>query len=210
MALSGRYAPSGAATKILASNGAATFDGAGHVTFNLTANTVNGSQTFAPRSHTPDLFRPIQLPGRNRHHYRRYGHFAMVAYNFNTTTLQAKSFQLVGTDATYATMAADGAAGGLRREHTFGAWAFSAPAIRFPDRRTPVSPIWPACFNSTGRAMSPVVAAGFQLSQYQPASYRTYTVTGLPGTISLTDTANNTYSGTISVYGMDTSGYPTT
>jgi len=37
----------------------------------------------------------------------------------------------------------------------------------------------------------------------------TYTVTGAClGTISLTDTANNTYSGTISVYGMDTSGYP--
>ena len=43
LTLGGRVTSGGAATKIFLGNGAATFDGAGNVTFNLTANTVNGA-----------------------------------------------------------------------------------------------------------------------------------------------------------------------
>ena len=212
MALSGRYAPSGAATKILASNGAATFDGAGHVTFNLTANTVNGSQTFgAPLTYSGTYSVQSNCLGAIDITTGDMATFAMVAYNFNATTLQAKSFQLVGTDATYAYNGGGTVQPAACAVSTLsGAWAFSgtgnslsgstntglsdlAGVFQF-DGQGNVTGSWQQVSNSASTNLS---ATG------------TYTVTGAClGTISLTDTANNTYSGTISVYGADASGYP--
>jgi uncharacterized protein (TIGR03437 family) len=212
MALSGRYAPSGAATKILASNGAATFDGAGHVTFNLTANTVNGSQTFgAPLTYSGTYSVQSSCLGAIDITTGDTATFAMVAYNFNTTTLQAKSFQLVGTDATYAYNGGGTAQPAACAVSTLsGAWAFSGTGNSLSgSTNTGLSDLAGVFqFDGQGNVTVSWQQVSNSASTNLPAT-GTYTVTGAClGTISLTDTANNTYSGTISVYGMDTSGYP--
>ena len=212
MALSGRYAPSGAATKILASNGAATFDGAGHVTFNLTANTVNGSQTFgAPLTYSGTYSVQSSCLGAIDITTGDTATFAMVAYNFNTTTLQAKSFQLVGTDATYAYNGGGTVQPAACAVSTLsGAWAFSGTGNSLSgSTNTGLSDLAGVFqFDGQGNVTGSWQQVSNSASTNLPAT-GTYTVTGAClGTISLTDTANNTYSGTISVYGMDTSGYP--
>jgi uncharacterized protein (TIGR03437 family) len=212
MTLSGRYAPSGGATRILASNGAATFDGAGNVTFNLTANTVNGSQAFGtPLTYSGTYTVQSTCLGAINITTGDTATFTVVAYNFNTATMQAKSFQLVGTDATYAYNGGGSVQPAACAVSTVsGGWAFSGtgnslsgPAntgiadlegiLQF-DGQGNVTGAWQQVSNTASTSLS---AKG------------TYTVTeACLGAISLTDSSNNTYAGTISVFGMDTYGYP--
>jgi len=213
MTLSGRYAPSGAATKILASTGAATFDGAGHVTFNLTSDAVNGSQAFgAPLTYSGTYTMQSTCLGAINITTGDTATFAVVAYNFNTTTMQAKSFQLVGTDATYAYNGGGSVQPAACAVSTLsGAWAFSgtgnslsgstntglndlAGVLQFDGQGNITGASWQQVSNTASTSLS---ATG------------TYTVTqACLGTISLTDNLNNVYTGAISVFGMDTYGYP--
>jgi len=212
MALSGRYAPAGGATRILASNGAATFDGAGHVTFNLTANTVNGSQGFgAPLTYSGTYSVQSTCLGTINITTGDTATFAMVAYNFNTTTLQARSFTLVGTDATFAYNGGGSVQPAACAVSTLsGAWAFSGTGNSLSGSTNTglddLAGIWQ--FDGQGN----VTGSWQQVSNTASTSLSasgTYTVTqACLGTISLIDSSNNTYSGTISVYGVDSYGYP--
>ncbi|HUB83423.1 MAG TPA: hypothetical protein VMB03_31700 [Bryobacteraceae bacterium] len=212
MTLAGRLAPSGAATKIQLANGTATFDGAGHVTFNLTASSVNGSQLFgAPLTDSGTYSLQSTCLGSINIASGDTATFNLVAYNFNTTTLQAKSFTMVGTDATYALNGSGSVQPAECAVSTLsGSWPFSGTGnslsgaantgladlggiLQF-DGQGAVSGTWTLVSNS---ASTPVQAAG------------TYTVSSTcVGSISLTDQANNAYAGSLAVFGVDTYGYP--
>jgi uncharacterized protein (TIGR03437 family) len=212
MTLSGRVAPAGAATKILASDGTATFDGAGHVTFNLTANTVNGSQLFgAPLTYGGTYSVQSSCLGSINITTGDTATFALVAYNFNTTTMQAKSFTMVGTDTTYAFNGSGSVQPAACAVSTLsGGWPFSgtgnslsgatntgledlAGVLQF-DGQGNVTASWTEVSNAASSTLS---ATG------------TYSVTNTcVGTISLTDSSSNTYAGALSVFGVDTYGYP--
>jgi uncharacterized protein (TIGR03437 family) len=213
MTLAGRVSPAGAATKILASDGAATFDGLGRVTFNLTANTVNGSQVFgAPLTYSGTYSLPASCQGSINITAGDTAAFSVVAYNFDATTLLAKSFTLVGTDATYAYNGSGAVQPAACAVSTLsGAWPFSgtgnslagatntgladlAGVLQFDGQGNVTAGTWSQVSNAAATSFS---ATG------------TYTVTNAClGTISLTDTSNNTYSGALSIYGVDANGYP--
>ena len=210
--LAGRLAPAGVATKILASAGSATFDGAGRVTFNLTANTVNGSQLFgAPLTYSGTYTMPSTCVGAINITTGDTAAFTIVAYNFNTTTLAAKSFTLVGSDATYAFSGSGGIAPAACLVSTLsGAFPFSgtgnslsgatntgladlAGVLNF-DGQGNVSGTWAQVSNA---ASTNVTATG------------TYSLSGgCLGTMSLTDASANTYSGTVAMQSPDANGYP--
>ena len=101
--LGGRLVTAGIVSRILAADGAATFDGLGKVSFTLTSNTVNGSQAFGTQavwSGTYSLQSNCQ--GAINITSGDTATFALVAYSIDTATQQARSFTLVGTDASYA------------------------------------------------------------------------------------------------------------
>jgi uncharacterized protein (TIGR03437 family) len=212
MTLAGRLAPAGVATKILLSDGTATFDGAGHVMFSLTANSVNGSQLFgAPLTYSGTYSLQSTCLGSINITTGDTATFSLVAYNFDTTTMQAKSFTMVGTDATYAFNGSGSVQPAACAVSTLsGGWPFSGTGnslsgatntgladlggiLQF-DGQGNVSGTWTQVSNG---ATTTVQATG------------TYSVSSTcVGTISLTDTANNAYAGDISVFGVDTYGYP--
>jgi uncharacterized protein (TIGR03437 family) len=210
--LSGRVSPGGTATKILAADGAATFDGLGKVTFNLTSNAVNGSQVFgAPLTYSGSYSIQSTCQGSINITTGDTATFAMVAYNFDATTLLPKSFTMVGTDATYAyTAGGDRQPAACAVSTLSGTWPFSgtgnslsgstntglddlAGVLQF-DGQGNVTASWTEVSNPTTTNFS---ATG------------TYTVTqACVGTLSLTDTSSNTYAGAVSVFGVDADGYP--
>ena len=212
LALAGRFSPSGAATKILASNGAATFDGAGHVTFNLIASSVNGSQSFGtPLTYSGTYTLQSSCQGSINITTGDTATFAVVAFNFDATTLQAKSFTMVGADATYAYNGNGGIQPAACAVSTLsGAWPFSGTGnslsgstntgladlsgIMQFDGQGNVTATWAQVSNS---ATTNVSATG------------TYSVSqACQGTISFTDTSSNAYAGTVAVFGVDANGYP--
>jgi hypothetical protein len=212
LTLGGRVTAAGAATKILASDGVATFDGLGHVAFNLTANTVNGSQVFgAPLTYSGTYTLPSNCLGSISITTGDTASLAIVAYNFDTATMQAKSFTMVGTDATYAYNGSGSVQPAVCAVSTLsGTWPFSgtgnslsgasntgladlAGVLQF-DGQGNVTASWAQVSNT---ATTNVSATG------------TYSVSaGCLGTISLTDTSSNTYTGAISVFGVDSNNYP--
>ena len=212
MPLAGRLAPSGAPTKILLAEGSATFDGLGHVTFNLTADSVNGSQTFGtPLTYSGTYSLQSTCQGSVNITTGDTATFAIVAYNFNTTTMQAKNYTMVGTDAAYAYNASGAIQPAACAVSTLsGTWPFSGTGnsisganitgledlegvMQF-DGQGNVTATWTQVSNS---ATTPVSATG------------TYTVTGAClGTISLTDTSSNAYSGELAMEAPDSYGYP--
>ena len=101
--LNGRLAPGGVTTRLMAANGAVTFDGMSKVTFNLTSNVVNGSQVFGtPVVYSGTYSLQSNCQGSINISTGDTATFAVVAYSFDTTTGQAKSFTMAGTDASYA------------------------------------------------------------------------------------------------------------
>jgi uncharacterized protein (TIGR03437 family) len=204
LALSGRLAPSGVVTKIFASDGAAMFDGQGKVTFSLTSNAVNASQVFGT---------PLTYSGTYSLQSNCQGSisiasdaaaFAVVAYSLDATTQQARSFTLVGTDATYAYNGGGTIQPSACAVSTLsGEWPFSAPGnslsgstdtgvldiagvLQF-DGQGNVTSNWT---QASGTATANVSATG------------TYTVnSACLGSVTLTDTAGNKYAGSISVFG---------
>lgn len=205
LVLSGRLAPGGITTKILASDGAATFDGQGRVTFAVTSNAVNGSQAFGtPLVYGGTYSLQSNCQGSIDIDSGDTATFAVVAYSIDATTQQAKSFAMVGADATYAfngsgtVQPAACAVGTLSGEWPFSATGNSlsgststgivdlAGVLQF-DGQGNVTANWNQASNT---ATTNVSATG------------TYTVTAAClGSVSLTDTASNTYAGPVSVFG---------
>jgi uncharacterized protein (TIGR03437 family) len=204
LALSGRLAPGGVTTRILASDGAAAFDGLGKVTFTLTSNAVNGSQVFG----TPLVYSgTYTLQSNCQGSIISSGDtatFALVAYSIDATTQQARTFTLVGTDAAYAYNGGGTVQPAACALSTLsGEWPFSANGnslsgstntgivdlagvLQF-DGQGNVTASWTQASNT---ATSNVSATG------------TYTVTAAClGSLTLTDTANLTYGGSVSVFG---------
>jgi len=203
--LGGRLVTAGIVTKILAADGAATFDGLSKVTFTLTSNAVNGSQAFGTQvvysgtySLQSNCQGSINITGGDT------ATFAMVAYSIDAATQQARAFTLVGTDATYAYNGGGNVQPSACAASTLsGTWPFSgtgnslsgssntgvvdiAGLLQF-DGQGNVTANWTQASNT---ATANVTATG------------TYTVTAAClGTLTLTDTASNKYAGSVSIYG---------
>jgi uncharacterized protein (TIGR03437 family) len=205
LTLGGRLAPGGVTTKILASDGAATFDGVSKVTFNLTANSLNGGPAFGtPLVYSGTYSVQSNCQGTINLTSGDTATLALVAYSIDATTGQAKAFQVVGTDATYTYNGGGSVQPSVCAVGTLsGEWPFSgtgnslsgssdtgildlAGVLQF-DGAGNVTGAWNETSNT---ATIPVSATG------------TYSVTaGCLGSVSLTDTANNKYAGSVSVFG---------
>jgi uncharacterized protein (TIGR03437 family) len=205
LVLSGRLAPGGVTTKILASDGAATFDGQGRVTFAVTSNAVNGSQAFGtPLIYGGTYSLQSNCQGSININSGDTAVFAVVAYSIDAATQQARSFAIVGTDGTYAFNGSGTLQPAACAVSTLsGEWPFSATGnslsgstntgivdlagvLQF-DGQGSVTANWNQASNT---ATTNVSATG------------TYTVTAAClGSVSLTDTAGNTYAGPVSVFG---------
>ena len=205
VALNGRLAPGGVTTRILASDGAALFDGLGKVTFTLTANTVNGSQSLGiPLVYAGTYSLQSNCQGSISINSGDTATFALVAYALNATTQQAASFTLVGTDATYAYNGGGTVQPAACALSTLsGEWPFSANgnSLSGPTNTGIVDLAGVLQLDGQGN----VTANWTQASNTATANVSatgTYTVTAAClGSITLTDTANQTYAGSISVFG---------
>ena len=205
LTLSGRLAPGGVTTKILASDGIATFDGLGKVTFNLTSNAINGSQSFGvPLTYSGTYSLQSNCQGSINITSGDTATFAMVAYSINATTQLANSFTLVGADATYAYNGGGTVQPGVCALSTLsGEWPFSATGNSLSGTTNTgiVDLAGVMQFDGQGNA----TASWTQASNTATANVSatgTYTVTtACLGTLTLTDTANNTYKGAVTVFG---------
>ena len=209
--LSGRLSPGGVTTKIFASDGSATFDGQGKVSFSLMANAVNGGQTFGtPLTYGGTYSVQSTCQGAITINSGDTASFALVAYAVDATTLQAKSFTFVGTDATYAFN---------------GSGTVQPPACAV----STLSGEWP--FSGTGNSLSGSTVTGLadlagvmqfdgqgnvtatwtQATNTATTSFSatgTYTVKGTClGSLTLTDTSNNTYTGAVSIFGANANNF---
>ncbi|MGO9255385.1 MAG: hypothetical protein ACLQU1_03655 [Bryobacteraceae bacterium] len=204
-ALGGRVTTAGAVTKILAADGAATFDGQSKVTFTVTSNAVNGSQVFGtPAVYSGTYAIQSNCQGTISLTTGDTATMEMVAYSIDATTQQARAFTLVGTDATYAYNGGGSVQPSACAVSTLsGTWPFSgtgnslsgstvtgvldmAGELQF-DGQGNVTASWTQASNT---ATSTVSATG------------TYSVTSAClGAITLTDTAGIKYASSVSVYG---------
>ena len=205
LTLSGRLAPGGVTTKILASDGTAMFDGLGKVTFTLMSNAINGSQAFGiPLVYSGTYSLQSNCQGSININSGDTATFAVVAYSINATTQQARTFALVGTDATYAYNGSGTVQPSACALSTLsGEWPFSANgnSLSGPTNTGIVDLAGVLQFDGQGNA----TASWTQASNTATANVSatgTYTVTAAClGILTLTDTANNTYTGSMSVFG---------
>lgn len=205
LTLSGRLAPGGVTTKILASDGTAMFDGLGKVTFTLMSNAVNGSQAFGvPLVYSGTYSLQSNCQGSININSGDTATFAVVAYSINATTQQARTFALVGTDATYAYNGSGTVQPSACALSTLsGEWPFSANgnSLSGPTNTGIVDLAGVMQFDGRGNATASWTQASNTASANVSAT-GTYTATAAClGTLTLTDTANNTYTGSVSVFG---------
>ena len=206
MVLSGRLSPGGIPQKYLAADGTATFDGQSKVTFTLTANSVNASQVFgAAVVYSGTYSVQSNCQGSINITNGDTATLAIVAFSFNTTTQLARAFTLVGTDANYALNGGGNVQPSACATSTLsGTWPFSATGNSFTGTSdTGVVDIAGVLqFDGQGN----VTANWMQASNTATVSVSamgTYSVTsGCVGTLTLTDTANNNYAGSISIFGV--------
>jgi uncharacterized protein (TIGR03437 family) len=211
LTLGGRLAPGGVTTKILASDGSAVFDGVSNVTFNLTTNALNGGLSFGtPVAYSGSYSLQSNCQGTINLTSGDTATLALVAYSIDATTKQARSFTMVGTDATYAYNGGGTVQPEACAVSTLsGDWPFSGTGnslsgtsvtgildlegmLQF-DGAGNVTANWNAVSNT---ATTNVSATG------------TYSVTAAClGSITLTDTANNKYAGSVSDFGVDANNF---
>ena len=203
--LSGRLAPGGIPTKILTADGAAVFDGQSKVTFNLTSNSVNGSQAFGMQvvySGTYSVQSNCQ--GSITITTGDVAAFSLVAYSVNATTQQARSFTLVGTDANYAYNGSGNVQPSACAVSTLsGTWPFSATgnSLSGASNTGVVDIAGVLQFDGQGN-----VTANWTQASNAPtvnvSATGTYSVTpACLGSITLTDTTSNKYAGSVSIFG---------
>jgi uncharacterized protein (TIGR03437 family) len=204
--LSGRLAPGGIPTRFSAADGAASFDGQGKVTFSLTSNTVNGSQTFGAQvvySGTYTLQSNCQ--GSISITSGDTATFTVVAFSINAATQQARSFTLVGTDANYAYSGGGNMQPiGCAVSTLSGAWLFSGTgnSLSGASNTGVVDIAGVLQFDGQGN-----VTANWTQASNMPtvtvSATGTYSVTpACLGSLTLTDTSNNKYAGSVSILGV--------
>ena len=204
--LSGRLAPGGIVSKILASDGTATFDGVSKVTFSVAADAVNGSQVFGtPLTYSGTYSLQSNCQGSISITGGDAATFSLVAYALDATTQLAHSFTLVGTDATYAYNGSGTIqpTGGCAVSTLSGEWPFNAPGNSLSgSTNTGVVDIAGVLqFDGQGNATANWTQATNTATATVSAT-GTYTLTaGCVGSLTLTDTAANKYAGAVSVSG---------
>jgi uncharacterized protein (TIGR03437 family) len=195
----------GKVSKLLDSKGTVTLDGQSNVSFALTANIVNGLQSFgAPIVYSGTYSVRANCTGTINVTTGASITFAITAYAVNTSTGRANAFHLSGSDSTYAyTGTANGqpaacSVSTLHGPYPFTSTGFSLSAGNFtgdiailgifqPDGQGNLTASWTT---TTTGSSTPVTATG------------TYTVTaGCVGTGTLVDSANNRYTLSLSLYG---------
>jgi uncharacterized protein (TIGR03437 family) len=209
--LSGHLLVNGVTTRLMAANGSVTFDGIGIVTFDLTSNAVNGSQLFGtPLVYSGTYTVQSNCQGTINISGGDTATFGLVGYSLDATTGRAKSVSLVGTDALYAYTGSASVQPALCAESIVsGQWPFSATGNLLSgstdtgtadivgwfvlDGQGNVTANWT---QSTNTAVTSVSATG------------TYTVNpACLGSMTLTDTAGNKYSGTLAVTGASAGNF---
>jgi uncharacterized protein (TIGR03437 family) len=209
--LNGRLVPGGVTTRLMASNGSVAFDGIGKVTFNLTSNTVNGSQVFGtPVVYSGTYVLQSNCQGTINISSGDTASFAVVAYSIDATTSQARSFTMVGTDAAYAYTGSGTVQPALCAPSTLsGQWPFSATGnLLSGSTNTGTADLvgW-LQFDGQGNA----AATWTQSSNTATTSVSatgTYSVTAAClGSIALTDAAGNKYAGTVAITGANAGNF---
>jgi uncharacterized protein (TIGR03437 family) len=209
--LSGRVSPGGIPSKFSASEGIATFDGQSKVTFTLTANSINGTQMFGTPvvysgtySVQPNCQGSINLTSGDT------ATLAIVAFSFNTTTQTVRAFQMVGTDATYAYNGGGNVQPSACAVSTLsGTWPFSATGNSFAGATdTGVVDIAGVLqFDGQGNATASWMQASNTSSTTVSATGTFAITSGCVGTLNLTDTSNNNYAGTVSIFGAQSQSF---
>jgi uncharacterized protein (TIGR03437 family) len=210
--LAGRQVTSGGITvKIMQGTGAATFDGVGKVSFALTANTVNGTQTFGtPLAYSGTYTIQSNCQGSISITTGDTATFALVAYAVNGTTQVASDFSLVGTDATYAYNGSGVVQPAACNVSTLsGSWPFSATGSTLSG--TTINGVADVLglltFDGQGNATGNWTASSNTASTTVTTT-GTYSVTSAClGTMTLTDSANNKYTWSLSFDGVAASNF---
>jgi len=209
--LNGRFLPGGVTTRLLAANGAATFDGVSKVTLNLTSSSVNGSQTIAaPVLYSGTYALQPNCQGTINLTSGDTATFGMVAYALDATTGQAKSFTMAGSDATYAYTGSGTVQPDQCATSTLsGQWPFNATGNQLSgSTNTGVANLVGVVqFDGQGNATANWTQSSNTASTSVSAT-GTYSVTAAClGSITLTDTANNRYSGSVSITGANAGNF---
>ncbi len=209
--LSGRLAPAGVTTKVFASDGAATFDGSGNVSFNVTANTVNGSQVFgAPATYSGHYALGSGCQGSINLTTGDTATFAVVAYSIDATTSQARSFTIVGTDSVFAYTGSGGVQPSACAASTLsGVWPFSATGNSFSGAtNTGVQDLVGVVqFDGQGNATANWTESS-NTANVSVSATGTYSVTpACLGSLALTDAAANKYAGSVSITGANAGNF---
>ena len=202
LTLGGRATTTSTVSKILASNGAATFDGQSKVTFTVTSNAVNGGQVFgSPLTYSGTYSIQSNCQGTINFTGGDTATMEVVAYGIDNTTQRANSFTLVGTDATYAFNGSGTIQPAACAVSTLsGVWPFSGTANSLSGGTVTGAVDLAGTFEFDGQGN--VSATWNATGQPSVSATGTYTVTaGCLGTMALTDTAGTKYASSLSVYG---------
>ena len=208
--LGGRLVPSGVTTRFLYANGAATFDGVNKVTLSETADAVNGSQSFGtPLTFSGTYTLQPNCQGSINITTGDTVTFALVAYSLDATIGKAKSFAMVGSDATYAYNGSGTVQPDLCSDATLsGPWVITTNGSTLSGSTITgaVDIIGDMNFDGEGNATA-------SWTQFSNTATTTVSATGTYsigaaclGSLTLSDTSGNKYAGTFSIYGANGAG----
>lgn len=205
--LAGRQiSTAGNIVKLAMANGVATFDGIGKATFTITSNSVNTNQAFGvPLVYSGTYTIQSNCQGSISITSGDTATFNVVAYSVNATTMVARVFALIGTDATYAYNGSGQVQPASCSVNTLsGGWTFSSNGNTLNAAAVTGIVDMAGVFNFDGLGNA---TANWNVSSNTTSSAvtatGTYTVTpACLGTITLTDSSSNTkYSVALSIFG---------
>ena len=208
--LNGRVV-NGGAVKIFSSDGTATFDGKSSVTFKLTTNTVNASQSFGTAStYTGTYSIQSNCQGAINLTSGDIASFNLIAYSVDTSAQLARTFTLVGTDSTYAFNGSGNLQPPACATATLsGEWPFSGTGNTLSGTtNTGLADLAGVLqFDGQGKATASWTTAT-NASLTNVTATGTYSVSGAcVGSLTLTDNANIVYTGTVSVFGANANDF---
>jgi uncharacterized protein (TIGR03437 family) len=203
--LGGRLTAAGVVTRILSADGTAAFDGQSKVTFTMTSDVVNGSQIFGtPLVYSGTYSLQSNCQGSINITSGDTATFAVVAFSIDNTQ-RARSFTLVGTDASYAYNGSGNVQPAACAVSTLsGTWPFSA--VGNPLSGSAITGVVDLAgvlqFDGQGNVTANWTQASNTASTNVSAT-GTYSVTAAcVGSVTLTDSAGNKYAGLASVFGV--------
>jgi uncharacterized protein (TIGR03437 family) len=210
--LGGRQITSGGGVaKLTIATGAATFDGQSKVTFSLTSNTVNGTQTFGtPQTYSGTYTLQSSCQGTISITSGDTASFGLVAFSVNSNTQQANGFTMVGNDATYAYSGAGNVQPASCNMATLsGGWPFAATGntLNGASITGVVDMAGLFTFDGQGNVTSSWTTSSSAATTNVTAT-GTYTVTpACLATITLADSANNKYALSLSIFGAASANF---